>query len=629
MAFLEKMVDPKELKRLNYADLNVLAEEIREMIIQTTSKTGGHLAPSLGVVELTLALHYYFNSPEDKIVWDVGHQSYAHKIITGRQEQFHTLRQYGGISGFPKRCESPHDIVDVGHTSTSISAALGLAQARDFQGGSNAVVAVIGDGALTGGMAFEALNHAGHLGTDMIVILNDNEMSISPNVGAMSKYLTKLRVDPTLHRVKDDLEFLLSKLPAIGGKVVRTIERLKDSLKYLVMSGILFEELGFTYLGPIDGHDIQHITETLKHAQQVKGPKLVHVITQKGKGYSPAEEHPDKFHGTGPFDIETGTIYKSAGPPKYTKVFSDTLIQIAEKDSKVVGITAAMPSGTGLDQFADVYPGRFFDVGIAEQHAITFSSGLAIGGMKPVAAIYSTFLQRAYDQIVHDVCMQNLPVFLAIDRAGLVGDDGETHHGLFDLAYLRSMPNMVVMAPSNENELQHMIYTALQQSGPTAVRYPRGASVGVPMDVELKELPIGKGHLIRAGNDVTIVAIGNMVEPAKEAAHELHQKGINVAVIDARFVKPLDEELILEWVQKTGHLITIEEHVLAGGFGSAILELLEKTDLQVKVRRMGVPDRFVRHGKQEILREEVGLTVENIVQQVMDILNGVLEEVQV
>lgn len=629
MAFLEKMVDPKELKKLNYAELNVLAEEIREKIIKTVSKTGGHLAPSLGVVELTLALHYYFNSPEDKIVWDVGHQSYAHKIITGRQEYFHTLRQYGGISGFPKRCESPHDIVDVGHTSTSISAALGLAQARDFQGGSDAVVAVIGDGALTGGMAFEALNHAGHLGTDMIVILNDNEMSISPNVGAMSKYLTKLRVDPTLHRVKDDLEFLLSKLPAIGGTVVRTIERLKDSLKYFVMSGVLFEELGFTYLGPIDGHDIQHITETLKHAQQVKGPKLVHVITQKGKGYSPAEEHPDKFHGTGPFDIATGKIFKSDGPPKYTNVFSDTLIRIAEKDSKVVGITAAMPSGTGLDKFADAHPDRFFDVGIAEQHAITFSSGLAIGGMKPVAAIYSTFLQRAYDQIVHDLCMQNLPVFLAIDRAGLVGDDGETHHGLFDLAYLRSMPNMVVMAPSNENELQHMIYTALQQPGPTAVRYPRGTSVGVPMDVELKVLPIGKGHLVRAGHDLTIVAIGNMVEPAKEAAQELQRRGIDVAVIDARFVKPLDEELILEWVQKTGHLITIEEHVLAGGFGSAVLELLQKVDLQVKVKRMGVPDRFVRHGKQEILREEVGLTVENIVQQVMDILNGVLKEVQI
>ena len=613
MDWLEKINNPEDLKKLNFSDLETLAQEIREEIINSVSKTGGHLAPNLGVVELTLALHYFYNSPDDKIVWDVGHQCYTHKILTGRCDEFDTLRQYGGLSGFPKRGESPHDIVDTGHTSTSISTALGIAQARDFQGKSNEVIAVIGDGALTGGMAFEALNHAGHLGTDLTVILNDNEMSISPNVGALSKYLSRLRVDPTLQKVKDDLEFLLSKIPAVGGRVVRTVERLKDSLKYFMMSGIFFEELGFTYLGPIDGHNIKDICETLKDAEQVKGPKIIHAITTKGKGYPPAEEHPDKFHGTGPFEIKTGNRAKKDAPPKYTRVFSDTLIRLAKDNSKIVGITAAMPSGTGLDRFALEYPDRFFDVGIAEQHAVTFSAGLALNGMRPVAAIYSTFLQRAFDQIFHDLCLQNIPVVIAIDRAGIVGADGETHQGLFDMSYLRSMPNMIIMAPSNENELQHMVCTAFEQDQPVAVRYPRGVSVGVPMDEELKELPVGKGRLVKEGDDLTIVAIGNMVTPSIEAAQELSSRGIDASVIDARFVKPLDEELILKWARKTGHVITAEEHVKKGGFGSGVLELLAENDLQVKVKQIAIPDTFVRHGKPDLMREKYGLSAPNIV----------------
>ncbi len=612
MSILEKIDDPKELKKLKYGELDILAQEIRDVIIETVSKTGGHLAPSLGTVELTLALHYFYDSPRDKIIWDVGHQTYAHKIITGRRDRFHTLRQFGGVSGFPKRSESPHDIADTGHTSTSISTALGMAQARDFRGSGESIIAVIGDGALTGGLAFEALNHAGHLGTNLTVVLNDNEMSISPNVGALSKYLSRLRVDPTLHKVKDDVEFVLAKLPAIGDKVVRTIERLKDSLKYFMMSGILFEELGFTYLGPIDGHNIQHICETLRSAEQVKGPKLIHVITTKGKGYAPAEEHPDTFHGTGPFVIETGERIKKSTPPTYTKVFSDTLIKLAADNSKIIGITAAMPSGTGLDKFANHYPERFYDVGIAEQHAVTFAAGLALGGMKPVVAIYATFLQRAYDQIVHDICMCNLPVVFAIDRAGIVGDDGETHHGLFDFSYLRGIPNMVVMAPADENELQHMLKTAINHSGPIALRYPRGSGFGVHLDQNLHQIPLGKGRVLRTGQDITILAIGNMVQAAATAATQLTNLGITATVIDARFLKPLDEELILHWVEKTGHVVVVEEHVKSCGFGSAVLELLAEKEIEAKVKLIAIPDVFVKHGKQEILRDKFGLNAENI-----------------
>lgn len=623
MSVLEKIDDPKELKKLKYGELNILAREIRELIIKTVAETGGHLAPSLGTVELTLALHYFYHSPKDKIIWDVGHQTYAHKIITGRREKFCTLRQLGGISGFPKRAESVHDIANTGHTSTSISLALGLVQARDFQGAKDSIVAVIGDGALTGGMAFEALNHAGHLGSNLTVVLNDNEMSISPNVGALSKYLSTLRVDPTLHRVKDDVEFLLSKLPAIGDRVVRTIERLKDSLKYFMMSGIFFEELGFTYLGPIDGHNIQHICETLRGAEQVKGPKLVHVITKKGKGYTPAEEHPDTFHGTGPFVIETGRSLKKASPPTYTQVFSDTVIKIAEEDPQIIAITAAMPTGTGLDKFAQRYPHRFYDVGIAEQHAVTFSSGLALGQMKPVVAIYSTFLQRAYDQIVHDICMPNLSIVLAIDRGGIVGADGETHHGVFDFSYLRAMPNMTIMAPADENQLQHMLYTAINHPGPVAVRYPRGAGVGVALDSDYQILPIGQGRLLTTGEDVTLLAIGNMVSVALEAAQLLAEEGVRATVIDGCFVKPLDEELILKWAKKTEHLIIVEEHVQCGGFGSAVLELLAEQELaQIKVKLIALPDQFIGHGQQSLLREKWGLSADNIAKQALKILNN-------
>ncbi|MEW8957982.1 MAG: 1-deoxy-D-xylulose-5-phosphate synthase [Moorella sp. (in: firmicutes)] len=623
MNLLNKIREPADVKKLNNTELDKLAAEIRRELVRTVARTGGHLAPNLGVVELTLALHSVFDLPRDKIIWDVGHQCYVHKILTGRLSRFATLRQYGGLSGFPKRAESLYDAFDTGHSSTSISAALGFALARDLKGDDYQVVAVIGDGALTGGMAFEAMNHAGHLKTNLIVVLNDNEMSISAPVGGMAAYLSRMRTDPMYSRSKEELENLLNRLPHVGPRVLKVIERLKDSFKYLVVPGMLFEELGFTYLGPIDGHNVALLKEVLQRARATRGPVLVHVITTKGKGYRPAEVNPGRFHGIGPFDPETGEPLKKEGPPTYTSVFGAEMVRQGEKNSQLVAITAAMPEGTGLMPFARRFPKRFFDVGIAEQHALTLAAGLSAAGFKPVVAIYSTFLQRAVDQAIHDIALMGLPVVLAIDRAGVVGEDGETHQGLFDLALLRCVPGMVVMAPKDEQELRHMLATAIQYNGPSALRYPRGEGIGVPLTGPTQPLPIGKGEVLRQGKDVAILALGPLVYAALAAAEELAGRGIEAAVINPRFVKPLDADLILTWADKTGCLVTVEEHVLAGGFGSAVLELLAamgKTG--VRVHCLGIDDKFVGHGKADVLREHLGLTPAGIAASVQEALAG-------
>lgn len=618
---LDSINKPQDLKKLTFAQLEKLADEIRGLLVNTIAKTGGHLASSLGVVELTLAIHKVFESPKDKIIWDVGHQAYVHKIITGRRTVFDSLRQLNGISGFPKRSESEHDVFGTGHSSTSISAALGMALARDIAGEKNHILAVIGDGSLTGGQAYEALNHAGDLGTNMIVILNDNEMSIAKNVGAMSEYLSRIRTAPTYARVKHDIEFLLRRIPAIGDSVAKTVERVKDSLRYLLVPGMLFEELGFTYVGPIDGHNIQLIADVLQKAKNMQGPILIHVQTRKGKGYTHAECHSDKFHGVGPFCIESGEIKKSSNSPTYTSVFSDTLIKLAEKDKDIIAITAAMPEGTGLKKFADIFPKRFFDVGIAEQHAVTMAAGLATQGKKPLVALYSTFAQRGYDQILHDVCLQNLPVVFALDRAGIVGEDGPTHHGLFDLSYLRHIPNIVLMAPKNENELQHMLYTAFHVHGPVAIRYPRGAAEGVPLDSQFLKLDIGKAEELKQGKDAVFLALGSMVNACMEASQLLEKDNISAGVINARFVKPLDEALIRHIAKNTGIIITVEDNVLLGGFGSAVLECINSQNLNwIKILRLGFPDKFIEHGPRSKLLEMYGLTSNGIAHSVRSFL---------
>ncbi|NMA03030.1 MAG: 1-deoxy-D-xylulose-5-phosphate synthase [Clostridia bacterium] len=617
MNILETIKNPEVLKTMDKRTLELLAQEIRERIINVVALNGGHLAPNLGVVELTLALHSVYSTPRDKIVWDVGHQVYVHKLLTGRNNDFDTLRQYEGISGFPKRSESEHDVFDTGHSSTSISAALGLAQARDLKGEKYDVVAVIGDGAMTGGLAFEALNHAGDLGANLTVILNDNEMSIAPNVGAMSLYLNRLRLDPLYTKRKEDIEYLLKKVPAIGTTMVKVADRIKDSLKYLLVPGMIFEELGFKYFGPVNGHDIGELKTVLNNAKSLNRPVLIHVITQKGKGYLPAQQKPNIFHGTGAFDIKTGKAIKKSQIPTYTEVFGDTLKNLAGQDPKIVGITAAMGEGTGLNGFAQAYPERAYDVGIAEQHAVTMASALALEGFKPVVAIYSTFLQRAYDQIVHDVALQNSPVIFAIDRAGLVGEDGPTHHGIFDLAYLRHIPNLTIMAPKDENELQHMIFTATKHTkGPIAVRYPRGNGLGVKLDKEFEEIPIGKAEVLKKGEDITLLAIGNMVATALDVAELLEEKGIKSTVINARFVKPLDKETIINSVKETKRLVTFEEHSLAGGFGSGVLELCADNNLSPQILRIGIEDLFPTHGNTKKLREVYGLTPEIIFEKI-------------
>ena len=612
---LETINSPADVKALSLEQLKQLAEEIRQLLISVISKTGGHLAPNLGVVELTLALHRVFTTPKDKIVFDVGHQSYIHKIITGRREQFSTLRQYGGLSGFPKRSESEHDAFGTGHSSTSISAALGMAVARDLQGEDYNVIAVIGDGSMTGGMAFEALNNAGTLHKKMIVVLNDNEMSISKNVGAMSEYLYQLRTGETYNKIKHDIEGWLKNME-FGTDVLKAIRRLKGSVKYLMVPTSIFEELGFTYLGPIDGHDLQGLTEVLQAAKKIDGPVLVHVLTKKGKGYKPAEESPNKFHGTGPFDIATGKkIANPNAPITYTEVFGRTLTELANTDKDIIGITAAMPDGTGMSTFAKAHPERCFDVGIAEQHAVTSAAGAAAVGLKPVAAIYSTFLQRAYDSVLHDICMQRLHVTLCLDRAGLVGDDGYTHHGVFDYAYLRSMPEMTIMAPKDENELRHMLKTAVDYDGPVSVRYPRGSGVGVEISEPMHSLPIGKAEVLREGKDVCLWAIGSMVQSALQAADKLAEQGISAGVVNMRFAKPLDEELLLEHATQYGKIVILEEGVLQGGVGSAVLETLNAAKMLQKcqVLTLGIPDEFVLHGDKKLLMKDLRLDVDAIV----------------
>ncbi|MFE5322891.1 1-deoxy-D-xylulose-5-phosphate synthase [Paenibacillus sp. NPDC056579] len=615
---LEQINQPKDLKQLSIEQLEQLAAETRQFLVEKLSVTGGHLSSNLGVVELTIALHYLFNSPEDKFIFDVGHQSYVHKMFTGRMDKFDTLRKYKGMCGFVKRSESEHDVWEAGHSSTSLSAAMGMAIARDMKGETNRVIAIIGDGALTGGMALEAMNHIGHEKKNLMVILNDNEMSIAPNVGALHNYLGKIRSDRNYVKVKEEVEYLIKKIPAIGGTLAKTLEKLKDSLKYMVVSGVLFEELGFTYLGPVDGNNLPVLMETLKQAEKVEGPVMVHVLTLKGKGYSPAEEDSHAWHGASPYKIESGKMVKSAGPPMYTDVFSNSIIELAKEDQRVIAVTPAMPGGSGLMKFAKEFPNRMFDVGIAEQHAATLCAALASEGMKPVFAVYSTFLQRAYDQVVHDICRADLNVIFAIDRAGFVGPDGETHQGVYDIAFLRSIPNMTLMMPKDENELRHMLKTAVEfNDGPIAVRYPRISGSGVSMDEPMKVIPIGSWEVLRNGDSAVVLAVGPMIPVAMEAAELLSKDGFQLRVVNARFIKPMDEAMLLQLAKENIPIITLEEGAQAGGFGSGVLEFYSHHNLHgMRVKIIGIPDYFVEHGSVPEQRAEVGLTVERVVTEV-------------
>jgi 1-deoxy-D-xylulose-5-phosphate synthase len=614
---LDDIREPSQIKHLTHPQLEDLAAQIRQRIMDVVAgQTGGHFASNLGSVELTLALHYVFDSPKDKIVWDVGHQAYPHKLLTGRLDRFSTIRQYKGLSGFLQREESEHDQFGAGHASTSVSAALGMAMAGKLRGEHFHSIAVIGDGALTGGMSYEALNNAGNLKVPLLVVLNDNEMSIAPNVGALPSYLSRIRTDGRYAYAKHEIERLLHRMPQ-GDLLVEMGKRMKDGLKEVVYHTMIWEELGFTYVGPIDGHNVSQLIETFQQVKDIEGPVFVHAVTTKGKGYQPAEDDPFKHHAA---SIKVPGAPPS--PPKYQDVFGETLTDLAKENERIVAITAAMPDGTGLLPFEAAHPDRFFDVGIAEQHGVTFAAGLATQGLRPVAAIYSTFLQRAYDQIVHDVCIQNLPVVFALDRAGLVGDDGRTHHGLFDYAYLRCLPNMVVMAPKDEDELRHMTKTAVEyEDGPIAFRYPRGAGAGVSMAGEPHTLPIGRGELIREGTDLTIAAIGSGVLPAERAAEMLAEQGVSVTLINARFVKPLDEDLILEHVRNTGNLVTVEEAMVHGGFGSAVLELLSREGLQVPTACVGIPDRFFDHGSQSQLRKDAGVDADSVAERARALLS--------
>lgn len=606
---LDVITSPADLKQLPLAQLPELANEIRQELLDVVTRTGGHLGASLGAVELAIVLHWVFDSPQDRIVWDVGHQAYAHKLLTGRRDRFSTIRQEGGLSGFLSRDESEHDTFGAGHASTSISAALGMAVAFSQSAQPDRrVVAVIGDGALTGGMAFEALNNAGYLDLPFLVILNDNEMSIAPNVGAISRYLDRVRTDPRYYRAKDELARTIERFPQ-GDLIVELGKRWKDSLKEFIYHAMIWEELGFTYMGPVDGHDIRALVDAIRQASQVPGPVFLHVLTEKGRGFAAAASDRERGHAVSA-PVALGAC---PSPPKYQDVFAQTIIELAADDPRIMAITAAMPTGTSLAKFQAVYPDRFFDVGIAEQHAVTFAAGLASEGMRPVVAIYSTFLQRAYDQIIHDVCLQHLPVTFAIDRAGFAGDDGRTHHGIFDLSYLRCLPNMVVMAPKDENELRHMLYTALREiDGPVAIRYPRGAGVGTPMHDSLHALPVGRGEILRSGDDVGLLALGTMVLAAERAADLLLAEGIRATVVNARFVKPLDERLILDVARTCPAIVTVEENVRAGGFGSAVLEFLTDQGISVPAEVLAVPDRVFEQASQGRLRESAGLTTDHI-----------------
>ena len=622
---LNSIDSPQDLKNIPVEKLPELAKEIRDMLLDTISKTGGHLSSNLGVVELTLAMHYVFNSPIDKFVWDVGHQSYVHKLLTGRKSRFETLRQYDGLCGFTKREESQHDHWNCGHGGTSISAALAFAKARDLKKENNDVVAVIGDGSLTAGMAFEGLNHTGHIQSDMIVVLNDNEWSISANVGGMSAHLSKIMTGQVMLKIKQEIGQLLLAVPGIGKEISRYAHKIDEAIKGVFIPGRLFEDLGFRYVGPIDGHDVEALIDSFATVKNLKGPTLMHVITRKGKGYEQAEEKADVWHGAKPFNVSTGEFHKKKANPAYTNVFANGLIELAKEDEKVVGITAAMPDGTGISKFGKEFPARTFDVGMAEQHGVAFAGALAIEGFRPVAAIYSTFLQRAYDQVVHDICLMNLDVTFALDRAGIVGEDGATHQGLYDIAYLRTLPNMVVMAPKDENELRHMLKTAIYHKGPAALRYPRGSGLGVPLDEEMKELEIGKGEVIKNGSDIAILAYGHTVDGATMVSNMFEKEGVSVAVINARFAKPVDKDLIVQYAKSTRCLITIEEHSLKGGFGSAVLEALQEEQVcNVPVKCIGLGDIVLEHGAPGKQRKDLKLDPEGLFDTIGSFYGSVL-----
>ena len=619
---LEKVDSPEDIRALDIDQLNILAEEIREKIIKITSKNGGHLAPSLGAVELTLAIHYVFDTPNDKLVWDVGHQAYAHKIITGRRDLFHTLRKKDGISGFPKREESIYDVFNVGHSSTSISAASGIAEARCLKDENFKVIAVIGDGSMTAGISFEGLNWSGDREKDLIVVVNDNEMSISPNVGAMSSYLNRIMTGQQVTKLRAAVQGFMKAIPGIGEQMVKFTKQAEESLKAFIVPGVLFEEMGFQYVGPLEGHRLDHLIKNFQNIKKLNRPVLVHVVTKKGKGYKFAEEEPSRFHGLGPFEIETGKpIVKRGAHPSYTKIFGETIVNLARENSRIVAITAAMPQGTGLDLFAKEIPERFYDVGIAEQHGVTFAAGLATEGFIPVVAIYSSFLQRAYDQVIHDVCLQKLPVVFALDRGGVVGDDGPTHHGLFDYSYMRTIPNIVVMAPKDENELRHMLKTAVECGTPVSVRYPRGEGIGVPLDAVTTPLDTGKGEIVHEGDDLAVIAIGSTVYPALAAAEKLKGEGISARVINSRFVKPLDRDLMCDTASSLKKIITVEENVLMGGFGSAVLELFQETGISdITVKMLGINDEFAEQATQAELRSMYGIDEDGIAEAARELM---------
>jgi len=615
--YLTRIDSPADLKKVPREDLPKVAEELRDYLISVVSKVGGHLASSLGAVELTLALHYLFDTPKDKIVWDVGHQAYGHKILTGRRDRFPTVRQYGGISGFPVRDESPYDTFNVAHAGTAISGALGMAAARDLKGEDFHVVAVVGDAGLTCGVELEGINNLGTLQKKLLVILNDNKMSISPNVGALAGYLNRIVHGQAYHRLKEEVEKMMSRVPRLGPRLWKISQDLLESAKTILIPGLVFEELGFEYVGPINGHSIEDLLNVLTRVKENPKPTLVHIVTQKGKGYPHAEQLPMKYHGVTQFDISTGAFHKTpTKAPSYTSIFGKALCDLAERDPRVVAITAAMTEGTGLDEFARRFPDRFFDVGIAEQHAVTFATGLACEGLRPVVAIYSTFLQRAFDQVMHDTCLMRAPVTFALDRGGLVGADGPTHHGLYDLVYLSALPGMVVMAPKDENELGHMLYTALSVDGPAALRYPRGNGLGVPPDPEFKRLEIGKGEILREGSDIGILALGSMVYPCLEAATRLESLGLHATVINARFMKPLDEDLICCLAAEKQFLVTAEEGTEAGGFGAHVAALLQDRKIPASLLRIAVPDRIIPHGAPNLLHAKYGLDVDGLTERI-------------
>lgn len=619
---LDKIKNANDIKRIRPQDYNRLAEEIRSFLIQNVSKTGGHLASNLGVVELTMALHLFLGFPKDKLIWDVGHQAYVHKVLTGRKELFPTLRQMNGLSGFPKTEESCYDAFDTGHSSTSISAALGLVKARDLSGENHKVVAVIGDGALTGGMAFEALNNAGRLRSNLIIVLNDNEMSISENVGGMANYLAKLRTNSKYTGFKENMENTLSRFPKVGKTVVEKLKRSKDAIKYFMLPSMFFEDMGLTYIGPIDGHNIPKMLTAFEAAARANKAVVVHVITKKGKGYPLAEKYPSKFHGVDPFDIKSGQPIREDQGLTYTKVFANTLTRLASKDEKIVAITAAMPNGTGLNVFMKKFPNRFFDVGIAEEHAVTFAAGLAMGGYKPVVAIYSTFLQRAYDQIIHDVCINKLPVVFAIDRAGIVGRDGQTHQGLFDISFLSHIPNLTVLAPKNSSELEKMLGFALDFPGPVAIRYPKGEAYQELRDYQTP-LEYGKSEVIKKGEDIAVLAVGSMVKTAVAVVDELKKSGKNATLVNVRFVSPMDQDMIMDLSKDHKVFVTLEENVRSGGFGQKVADFLLEKKLNKKFINISVPEVFVEQGSVDEIKEKLHLDEEGILQKILDNINSI------